>query len=212
MICVSIAEPTVMKCLEVLENFDFAEIRLDQISAEAREMKKIFSLPKKLIATCRPGTMDDEKRNTLLTAAIAEGAALVDIEIEAETEFRKEIIAKARQSGCQVIISYHNYEKTPMRTELKQRVKSCFDAGADITKIACQVHSSSDNARLLGLLEEERPLVVTGMGEKGKVCRLLAPLLGSPFTYASPEAGKETAPGQIDVHTLRDLLQRIENV
>jgi 3-dehydroquinate dehydratase type I len=131
-----------MKCLEVLENFDFAEIRLDQISAEAREMKKIFSLPKKLIATCRSGTMDDEKRNTLLTAAIAEGAEFVDIEIEAETEFRKEIIAKARQSGCQVIISYHNYEKTPMRTELKQRVKSCFDARADITKIACQVHSS----------------------------------------------------------------------
>lgn len=212
MICVSIAESTVTKCLEVVEPFDFAEIRLDQISAEAWEMKRIFSLPKKLIATCRPGTMDDQMRKALLTAAIAAGAAFVDIEIDAEAEFREDIVTAARESGCQVIISYHNYEKTPKGRELKHWVKFCFDAGADIAKIACQVHFPADNARLLGLLDEERPLIVTGMGEKGKVCRVIAPLLGSPFTYASPEAGKETAPGQIDINTLRDLLQRIKNV
>jgi 3-dehydroquinate dehydratase-1 len=212
MICVSIAESTVTKCLEVLEKFDFAEIRLDQISAEAREMKRIFSLPKKLIATCRPGTKDDQMRKALLTAAVAAGAAFVDIEIDAEAGFREDIITAARESGCQVIISYHNYEKTPRRTELEHWIKFCFDDGADIAKIACLVHSPADNACLLGLLDEERPLIVTGMGEKGKVCRVIAPLLGSLFTYASPEAGKETAPGQIDILTLRDLLQRIKNV
>jgi len=212
MICVSIAESTVSKCLEVLENFDFAEIRLDQMSVEAREVKKIFSLPKKLVATCRPGPKDDQMRKTLLTAAIAAGATFVDIEIDAEAGFREEIIKIAKESKCKVIISYHNHEKTPKRTELKHRVKSCFAAGADIAKIACKVCSPADNARLIGLLDEACPLIVTGMREKGKVSRVIAPLLGSPFTYASLQTGKETAPGQIDINTLRVLLQRIENV
>jgi len=34
-------------------------------------------------------------------------------------------------------------------------------------------------------------------------------LLGSPFTYASLSEGKETADGQIDAETLRELLCRV---
>jgi 3-dehydroquinate dehydratase len=34
------------------------------------------------------------------------------------------------------------------------------------------------------------------MGPKGRLVRAVAPLLGSPFTYAAPNRGKATAPGQ----------------
>lgn len=210
MICTSLAEPTINLCLEALEGLNFAEIRLDRMSIEAKQVKRIFSLPKKLIATCRPNTMTDHERKSLLIAAIEAGACFVDIELDADDVYRIEIVKKARIAGCRVIISFHDHERTPARAELNQLVGSCFDAGADIAKIACRVHSPKDNSRLLGLLESERPLIVTGMGNEGKICRIVAPLLGSPITYACLGTGKETAPGQIDLRTLENLLQRIE--
>lgn len=212
MICTSIAEPNIEKCLKALEELDFAEIRLDQMSTEAKELKKIFSTPKKLIATCRPNTKGDTERKSLLIAAIEAGASFVDIEIDANDKYRTEIMKKARASGCQVIISYHNQEETPGRSKLKRLVKSCFDSGADIAKIACQINVQKDNSRLLGLLECRRPLIVIGMGDQGKICRIIAPLLGSPFTYASLATGKETAQGQIYRSSLEDLITRIQSV
>jgi len=44
------------------------------------------------------------------------------------------------------------------------------------------------------------------MGRKGRLTRILAPLLGCPFTYASIDGGKETAEGQIDAASLRRIL------
>jgi 3-dehydroquinate dehydratase-1 len=69
------------------------------------------------------------------------------------------------------------------------------------------VLNDADNARLLGLLDDARKIVVVGMGELGRITRIAASLLGSPFTFASQGLGKETARGQIDHETLRTLLR-----
>jgi 3-dehydroquinate dehydratase type I len=73
------------------------------------------------------------------------------------------------------------------------------------------VVSLKDNARLLGLLNDTRPVVVVGMGHKGRITRIAALLLGSPFTYASLAAGKETAEGQIDWKSLKEIYKRIKD-
>jgi 3-dehydroquinate dehydratase-1 len=108
-----------------------------------------------------------------------------------------------------VIVSHHDYERTPERPALEACVSACFEAGADIAKIACMIRSDRESARLLALLDTDREIVVVGMGERGKLTRILAPLLGSPFTYASLSQGKETADGQIDRKTLRELLRTV---
>jgi len=43
------------------------------------------------------------------------------------------------------------------------------------------------------------------MGPLGLVSRILCPLIGGDFTYASMEKGKESASGQITVTELRKL-------
>jgi len=212
MICVSVAEVTFEKCLYALKGIDFAEIRIDKMAVEVEDVKKIFNQHPKLIATCRPGRVDDKKRKELLLVAIEAGAAFVDVEVESDDEYKNTIVEKARSAGCLVIISYHNFEKTPQRVELEHILNWCFDSGADIAKIACRVNSEKDNARLLGLLNETRSLVVAGIGDKGKISRVVAPLLGSPFTYASLIAGKETAEGQIDKETLKRIFQTLKDV
>ena len=92
---------------------------MDGAALSLDEIKQIFSLPSKLIATCRPNPAirgEEERKKTLLTA-IEAGAAYVDIEIEAADDFKKEIMQTARLRGCRVILSYHNYDKTPPKSE-----------------------------------------------------------------------------------------------
>jgi 3-dehydroquinate dehydratase-1 len=215
MICVSIAERTAEGCIKALEGLELAEIRMDAMEPSelsAANIRRIFSLPLRLIATCRPGIRDDEHRRNALLNAIESGAAYVDIEVESEDAFKSAIAAKAREKGCKVIVSYHNYKKTPPSEELRQIAEWCFQSDADIAKIACMANSEKDNARLLGLLDLGRPLIVIGMGDMGRLTRVVAPLLGGVFTYASELSGKETAPGQMDKARLEKLMEDLKGL
>lgn len=211
MICVSLAEPTATACLAALEGLDFAEIRLDKMRIGPGGVRKIFSSHRSLIATCRPDGRSEARRLGLLLAAIDSGAAFVDIELEADAGFRQRVMKAARASGCRVIVSYHNFKKTPPRAELEEKIEQAFESGADIAKIACEARSRRDNARLLGLLAARRPLVVVGMGRRGAVTRIAAPLLGSVFTYASLGEGRETADGQLDLVSLERILAELKD-
>jgi 3-dehydroquinate dehydratase-1 len=215
MICVSIAERTADGCVKALAGLELAEIRMDALeSHELNEsnIRRIFSMPLKLIATCRPGILDEEHRRSALAYAIEYGAAYVDVEVESDDGLKSDIAAKARSKGCKVIVSYHDYKKTPPSEELRQIVEWCFQSGADIAKISCMANSEKDNARLLGLLDLGRPLIVIGMGERGRLTRVVAPLLGAPFTYASSSMGKETAPGQIDKARLERIMEDLKGI
>lgn len=195
-----------------MKGLEFAEIRMEGMALTAEGIRKIFGRPASLIATCRPGKLDDRTRKELLLAAIEAGADYVDVEVESDSSYRRDIIDAARSRNCQVIISFHDYEKTPTLERLKQVVDLCFSEGADIAKIACRIVSERDNARLLGLLDEkgsDRKVIVVGMGEAGKITRMAAPFLGSPFTYASLAEGKETARGQIRKDRLENIMRSI---
>ncbi len=213
MICISINEVNAEGAIAALKDIEFAEVRLDKMNVGEEEVKKIFSLPaKRIIATCRPNGRSESERKILLIAAINAGAAYVDVEADAEDRYKKEIVDAAKAKKCKVIISYHNYEKTPPGRELGKMVKQCFASGADIAKIACKVNSDADSARLLGLLDTDKKLIVIGMGKKGKITRIVAPLLGSEFTFASLANGKGTAEGQMEKGKMERMMGELENV
>jgi 3-dehydroquinate dehydratase I len=217
LICVSVAEPTVEGCLAILRGLDFAEIRIDAMDIAIEDLKRIFSMPLPLIATYMPAsldamsdkTADDDRRKAFLLAAIEAGARYVDVEVQSGNAFKKEIIEKAKLNNCKVIVSFHDFNATPEKDKLEAITAQCFAEGADIAKIACRVHTERDNLRLLGLLDHDqyqgRTLVI-GMGNKGRITRITAPLLGSPFTFASLSDGKETAAGQIEKNVLQEMM------
>ena len=210
MICVALQESDVSNCLEILESVELAEIRIDLAQLSKDDVVTIFSeSSSQLIATCRPDNYTDEERMDLLKVAISSGAAFVDIEIESKPEFTNELVAFAKQYNTTVIISYHNFEQTPSSAELAEIIKNCFDLGADIAKIATMVKSNQDNARLLSLYDTKKKIVVLGMGQLGKITRLMAPYLGSPFTFASLDEASATAPGQITAFRLKQMLEQI---
>lgn len=214
MICVSIQEPTTETCLNALKDLAFAEVRIDGMRSTIEDIVRIFSQPLSLIATFRPDGQGADRRKEFLLAAIDAGASYVDIEMESGKAYRMEIIERARLKGCKVIISFHDFRKTPEAEELARIISRCFWEGADIAKIACKVNSPQDNLRLLNILDSDEfngRTVVVGMGAQGRVTRVAAPLLGSPFTFASLSDEKKTAAGQIEKDKLEQILKVLKD-
>jgi 3-dehydroquinate dehydratase-1 len=198
--------------MSTLRNEPFAEIRIDKMELKPDQLVKVFSQPVRLIATCRPGKYNDEQRMTFLKSAIESGAGYVDIEIEGLHAYITDLTEFARQHKCKVILSYHNFDETPDEDELIKITKMCFDNGADLAKIVTMVKTDVDNARILSLYSKFTNIVAFGMGEKGKLTRVLAPLMGSEFTYAALTQGKEVAPGQIDKLTMMEYIERLRGL
>jgi 3-dehydroquinate dehydratase-1 len=212
MICVSLAEKDPDVCLEILEKVDMAEIRIDLAELSDRDIIKIFSARKKLIATCRPGKYSLSERIHKLKLAIESGATFVDIEYEADDAFRNTLNEFAHVHQCDVILSYHNYEMTPELDELEKIMHKCFELGADIAKIATMVKVNRDNSKILSLYKAPGRLVAIGMGELGKISRIVAPFLGAEFTYAALTDDSITAPGQISYDRLNKYILEIMQI
>lgn len=209
MICVSLAHMNHDEIRSVLAKTELVELRLETLDLDDAQLKEILRKHKGILATCRPGTMSEEERIRKLLLAADHGARYVDIEVDASHEFTTQVVSNANVGGCDSIISYHNFDFTPSKEELEDIIQECFSRGAEVAKIACMVNETWDAARLLSLYEMNRRLIVIGMGEKGLVTRIAAPLLGAEFTFASLEEGKETAPGQIALHRMKKIYKEL---
>ncbi len=212
MICVAISDTDLQSCLDTLEQVEMAEIRLDLTSFDDDAIRKVFATPTPTIATCRPDKLREKEQLRQLKLAMESGARYVDIEMEASKKQRKRLIKIARQNHCDVILSYHNFECTPGIKELNKKVSACYTMGGDIAKIAVQVNSHEDNARILSLYSTGKRVVAIGMGELGKMTRVLATLMGAEFTFAAMDSGLSTAPGQIPYTVLKSAIEKIKNL
>ncbi|MFA4838062.1 MAG: type I 3-dehydroquinate dehydratase [Candidatus Neomarinimicrobiota bacterium] len=213
MICVSIAEQTPDLVAKSLKDEEFAEIRLDAIeNLRLDDIRRIFSIRCKLIATCRFGVYTDEQRKAFLIEAIRSGAAFVDVEVDSPEDFVSEVVKTARENGTRVIVSYHHFEKTPSSAELDQIVDWCFSSGADVAKIVCRAQNKADCARILALYQRANPIIAFAMGSIGAFTRIAAVFLGAPFIYVAKAVGKETAEGQFEKKQMLAIMEKIAGV
>ena len=88
MICVALSDKN---SLEDINKFKLAELRLDMLKLDDSEISEVFSKNKNLIATCRETYYSREERLFILKNAVSSGAAYVDVEIEADAEFKKKL-------------------------------------------------------------------------------------------------------------------------
>jgi 3-dehydroquinate dehydratase type I len=106
-----------------------------------------------------------------------------------------------------LIISSHDFSGTPLEKALINKFNACRKLGGDIVKIVTHAHAADDNLRVLGLIpyarNKEQKIIALCMGEQGKISRVMAPLLGAYWSYASLEKGAESAPGQLTTEEMR---------
>lgn len=198
MICISLSHISQIEKINVLKP-DMVELRLDLIREDPMLIMDRLDDGPKVIATCRPGNISDVERLDLLKALMDTKIAYIDIEIDSDPAYCKELIEYARGKHTEVIVSWHDFEKTVTSLELLEIMSDCYEMGADIAKIASMVNSVEDNARLLALYNVPGRKVILGMGDLGKITRVAALKLGAEFTFASLDEGKETAPGQLTI-------------
>jgi len=195
---------------------DLMEIRLDYL-CDLRELDKIVgatSLP--LIATnrhyeqggCRRQN-EKQRVQTLLDAAEL-GFQYVDVELT--TNALRSTIEKLKEKGTGVMVSFHDFKGTPNLTEMEKIIRSEMEVGADICKLITTANEAVDNVQCLLLnwnMSKITKVVCFAMGERGTISRILAPVFGAPFTYASVEEGRETASGQLSITSLRKLYRSL---
>lgn len=167
-----------------------------------------------IILTCRGHweggfkKVSEEAKDELYRNAIK--SKLVDF-LDRELCYGQEDLRKlgecARQQGIFLIISHHDFQRTPSSETLFHLFTSEITCGADIAKIAVTPHRPEDVIALMQANLSARrafpstPLIAISMGELGITSRISGCLFGSDLTFAA--AQKASAPGQISVEKLR---------
>ncbi|MGJ7919645.1 type I 3-dehydroquinate dehydratase [Neobacillus sp. LXY-4] len=136
---------------------------------------------------------------------------LIDVELFNEAKNIEAIVSLAKKHGVFVIMSNHDFEKTPVKDEIVNRLRKMQEYGADIPKIAVMPTSVADVITLLDATDTmktqyaDRPIITMSMGGTGVISRLAGEVFGSAFTFGAGSAA--SAPGQIPVKELRDVLE-----
>jgi len=215
MICVSISKVSYDLAAEYARKYPFVEFRLETLPISLEEAGNLFSIAERSVSTCRPMSGQEERREKVLKIAIESGTDFVDLEIdeiEANEQTLTDIRERVQRAETKLIISYHNFKKTPQKSELETIYEKAIQYGADIVKIACAVHHQEDNLRLLSLCTEYQPVLAIGMGPMGIFTRVLGPFLGNPFTFAHPDDQSPTAPGQLSYSRMKTLQTELKEL
>ncbi len=155
---------------------------------------------------------EERKRLSVLEKAVDLGADYVDVELATERSFLDNLV---RNKGkTKVILSFHDFRSTPSRTELQKLFIRMIGLGANVIKIVPFARSWEDNLVVLSLIpfakERRQKIVAFCMGKKGKISRVISPLLGAAWTYASLDKNSGSAPGQLTVQELTEIWKKIK--
>lgn len=142
------------------------------------------------------------------------GFELIDIELSCGEERVKRLVRMAKDRQIGVVISLHDFAKTPSEVEIFDLLCLMKSLGADLPKVAVMPRSPVDVLILLAATlrasEKIGPVVTMAMGDLGKISRVSGEIFGSCMTFG---AGKTaSAPGQIDAEDLRAILDDVRPI
>ena len=233
MICIPITAGKKKEALHAIERScrfaDFIELRMDLIEdgslAELISAARDNSSLIKIIVTCRKkeeaapvgraasikgvGKKTIDRKIALLKEAIELGADFVDIELAEGRAAIKELQSFCAKHGgkTKIIVSYHNFKETPVLIKLKEIFHQCAEYKPAIVKIVTFAKTAEDNLVTLSLISYARkhsPKIISlCMGDKGRISRAVAPLLGNYLSFATLEREAQSAPGQFTIWEMK---------
>lgn len=172
---------------EIIEEINFPMIATNRISSEGGSFK---------------GT-EEERIDILLKCAPL--VDYVDIELQSDDKYIKQI----HDTGVTTLVSYHDFHKTPEINEIMYIVEKEQKLG-DIAKVAFMPNDLDDTLKILAILSHCENTIAISMSDLGSYTRVMASKFDSPITFA---AGTDvTAPGQIDIETMKSLLNMDLNI
>jgi 3-dehydroquinate dehydratase type I len=222
-ICVSILPKNSIEALNFIEKAekakaDFIEVRLDYLETSRKLSELSASTKVPLIATNKlqrekgffAGT-ESMRRQTLLKAAKS-GFEYVDIDLSSPKY--KETISQLKLLGAKPVVSYHKFDSALSVSAMSAVLDEELASGAFVCKIVTTAKQLEDNLPVLSFVSfasSKAKLVCFCMGEHGRVSRVLSPLFGAFFTFASLEEGSATAAGQMSINEMKTAYTLLRN-
>lgn len=207
---------------------NLAEFRIDllsfasdtkQVIALGHELKKILG-NKPMIATIRTKNeggqleiSDADYGKTYQAYLKNPFMDWLDVEMFRDQKVVSEIVQKAHQKKVLIVMSNHDFQKTPSQDEIEKRLLKQDQMGADVLKIAVMPKSKQDvftlmNATLKVSQQTTKPLLTMSMGQLGTISRVATANMGGSYSFGM--IGQASAPGQIDVTKLKQILQTVQ--
>jgi 3-dehydroquinate dehydratase I len=194
---------------------DLCELRMDLlITEQIQPQRYLKALPFPRILTIRDpkeggkhGLSENQRVN--LFAELLPHVDYIDIELR-NFGLYADVVAAARTSAKQLIVSVHDLEKTPDAEQMEGWANETEERSPDaIFKISVKMSRWEEMVRLGNFLVNQSRIRVAamGMGPLGKISRLLFARLGSELTYAA--CGEAVVSGQWDFRTLRSILSQM---
>lgn len=159
-------------------------------------------------------TMSTESYIALNQAVAAAGIAdLIDVELFTGYDLVTDLISFIHAKDTKVIVSNHDFNKTPAKSDIIYRLRKMQDMNADIPKIAVMPRNKKDVLTLLAATEEmvsnyaDRPVITMSMSGTGSISRLSCEVFGSCLTFGS--GSMASAPGQINAEELYHILHSV---
>ncbi len=215
--CVTIAEKTPKKLdlvlKKALKKSDYVELRFDFLKPtqipDALELVK--EKMKSCVCTLRPSSeggkfhRTEEERISILKLIAEYHPFLLDVEFNTLRK-NKMLLNYIKKTKTDVLVSWHDFKKTPNLSALKKRFKQMRKFSKNI-KIVTSAKTQNDSSNVLSLYSNSAKtnLIAFAMGDYGKTSRILCLYLGSPFTYVSLD--KPIAPGQFSLDQIKKIVE-----
>jgi len=200
------------------EHADAVEFRMDLADGDPLASLAEYDGDLPVIATNRVewegGEAPDTpaRREALLQAADHPAVEAVDVELEAIRRGDAAGLPDRVGRDVDVIVSVHDFDRTPSREDLHTLLDAAVDHG-DVGKLVTTAETVDDVPPLLSVTREfaayPEPVATMAMGEPGRHSRAVAPVYGSAIGYAPVDPAAATAPGQFDLATLAELVDRL---
>ena len=202
------------------ELVQMAEVRLDKLPTRYVDVAMIERLSRimPLIITVRDRSEGGgQKKWTIvkcrnLYMKFLPYATFLDIGANVAHLF-EDVIAEAKRLGVGIIISAHDFKKTPNNEELFRLGNICYKVGGDVLKIATKVRDQRDGLELNHAAFRLRnayefKVSTMAMDEPfGEILRYLDVLCGGPFIYGYlSEASVRGQPPALQVHRIFEKL------
>lgn len=196
---------------ENLEESDVVEIRIDLLISIPDLKEKVSKINAPILLTCRhpdeggPEEFRDPMKRQSLIAPLIPYASGLDVEIN-QTESMQQTITLAKSQGLLIVLSSHDFAGTPETKHIEEKVKTGYERGADIVKIATTTDQFKDIFNLINIFDSfnSHQISVMGMGQLGMASRLLAAQCGSVLNYAALRSAN--VPGQWEVNDFKKAL------
>jgi 3-dehydroquinate dehydratase I len=219
LICAALSEKDAKSTVDAAAktDADLVEARVD-LMADLSGLPHLSKIRQPLIITCMPrwegGSYDgSEGQRAKILKGCMEFADYVSVELNTPSHIRDEILQKASDMQVKTIVSHHDFEKTPGKDQIRGIMQKAAGIG-DIIKVAFTPKDGKDVLNVLLAQAEagfEKPVIALSMGELGGITRIAGPFFGGFLTYASPNDGIATAPGQYTVGQVRTIFDIIQN-